>query len=190
VCIALLVVALTWKGGHLTAEYSVANRYSAIPLPTLAALQQNWSAPLTQASWGKALAPPAEPRATVAVLAVVEAPPALVPAGPELRGWATHYGESFTGGVLGCGTGLYDPRNPVILAVGPSRYREWPCGTLLRVCGPAGCAVVERHDSCPGCGPSVVDLSEAGNALVCGEPPHTCRVTMQPVRIAEAGLED
>jgi hypothetical protein len=41
--------------------------------------------------------------------------------------------------------------------------------------------VVERQDACPGCGANVLDLSEAGNELVCGIPPHTCRVTIEEV---------
>ena len=85
---------------------------------------------------------------------------------------------------LGCGTGVYDPYDPTIVAVGPSRYVEWPCRTRLRVCsqlretgGDANatapgvedvgvlhelrCISVVRQDSCPGCGPYLVDLSEA-----------------------------
>ena len=58
------------------------------------------------------------------------------------------------------------------------------CGTLL-----AGCVVVERQDACPGCGPNVLDLSEAGNELICGAPPHTCRVTMQKVEFVSPRLQ-
>jgi hypothetical protein len=181
-CIALLVVVLFWKGGHLTGEYAKTNRHPDIAVPTLSALQGGWSVHVTQASWSKALAPlPAD-----ASLQPVVAEPALVPVGPQLRGWATHYGESFTGGVLACGTGYYQPSNATILAVGPSRDVDWPCGTLLRVCGPAGCAVVVRQDACPGCSAYVLDLSEAGNELVCGIPPHTCRVTIEEVEAVTA----
>jgi hypothetical protein len=190
VCIALLVLALLWKGGHLTGDYTDANRYPQIPAPSLSALQQNWSVHLTQATWSRALAPlPAEIAEVLPAIAApaVEAPPVLLPVGPQFRGWATHYGESFTGGVLACGTGYYQPTNATILAVGPSRNGDWPCGAMLHVCGPAGCTTVTRQDSCPGCGPNVLDLSEAGNELVCGAPPHTCRVTMQEV---EYGREE
>jgi len=101
------------------------------------------------------------------------------PVSAALRGWATHYGESFAGQPLGCGYGPYDPWDPSIIAVGPSRYRDWPCGAFLEVCGPAGCILGIRQDSCPGCVSNVVDLSEAGSQIVCGAPPHTCRVTIQ-----------
>ena len=190
--IALLVLALVWKGGHLSDEYAQINRYPDVEIPTLSALHQSWSVRITAASWSKTLAPAPGDIAPIPVVAAepepaepepVEAAPRYVPAGPQYRGWATHYGESFTGGVLACGTGYYHPSNETILAVGPTRDREWPCGTLLRVCGPAGCAVVVRKDSCPGCGPGVLDLSEAGNELVCGVPPHTCRVSMQAVEL-------
>jgi hypothetical protein len=175
--IALLVVALLWKGGHLTGDYAKSNRHSEIAVPTLSALQGRWSVRLTEAAWSKALAP----LQGEAAAKPIKAEPDFLPVGPQIRGWATHYGESFTGGVLACGTGYYHPSNATILAVGPSRDADWPCGTLLRVCGPAGCAVVERQDACPGCGANVLDLSEAGNELVCGIPPHTCRVTIEEV---------
>lgn len=176
--IALLVLALLWKGGHLTGEYAAANRHQQTTVLTLDALQQRWSARLTEAAWSKTLAPlPGE----VALLATMNAEPELVPVSPQIPGWATHYGESFTGGVLACGSGTYDPADVSILAVGPSRDEDWPCGVLLRVCGPAGCATVTRQDACPGCGAYLLDLSEAGNELVCGVPPHTCRVTIEEV---------
>ena len=114
--------------------------------------------------------PPARPAA-----------PAPAPLGPLIDGQATAYGPSYNGQVLGCGTGYYDSNDMTIMAVGPARYREWPCGTNVQVCGPAGCIVVTRQDACPGCYANLVDLSEAGNAAVCGSPPHTCRVTLQVV---------
>lgn len=181
--IALLVVALFWKGGHFSGDYARSNRHAEIAVPSLSALQGRWSVRLTEAAWSKALAPlPDE-----ATLQPVKAEPELLPVGPQSRGWATHYGESFAGGVLACGSGYYQPSNATILAVGPSRDADWPCGTLLRVCGPVGCAVVERQDACPGCSANVLDLSEAGNELVCGIPPHTCRVTMEEVEAVPAG---
>lgn len=182
--IALLVLALVWKGGLLSGEYANANRYQQTTVPTLDALNQGWSVRLTEESWSKALAPlPGE----VALLAEVKAEPELVPVSMPILGWATHYGESFNGGVLGCGSGHYDSNDLSIVAVGPSRYDEWPCGTRLRVCGPAGCITVTRQDACPGCSENVIDLSEAGNEMVCGVPPHTCRATIQVLDPAGAG---
>lgn len=96
--------------------------------------------------------------------------------------YATHYGESYDGQTMGCpGAGAYRSDDASIVAVGPSRYREWPCGTRLEVCGAAGCAVVTRQDACPGCGRNVVDLSEAANRRVCGTPEHTCEVSIREV---------
>jgi hypothetical protein len=112
--------------------------------------------------------------------------PAPAPVGAGLiHGQATHYGESYNGQPLGCGPGfgsrdaLYHSDDPVIAAVSPARYREWPCGTRLQLCGPAGCAIVIRVDACPGCYANLIDLSEAANRLVCGVPEHTCRVTIE-----------
>ena len=107
-------------------------------------------------------------------------------------GIATRYGTQYQGRRMGCGgTGTYDPADPTIAAVGPADYGRWPCGTRLRVCalidshqGPVEskqslqsdsnvsamrCLVVYRSDSCPGCGPNHIDLSEQGIGLLCGE---------------------
>lgn len=104
-----------------------------------------------------------------------------------IHGYATYYGISYQGLPLGCvGAGLYDTNNPQIAAVGPARYGEWPCGTRLELCGPGGCAIVTRLDSCPGCGPNVIDLSESANRLVCATAAipyeHTCEVTIRRVQ--------
>mgnify|MGYP001579982932 CR=1 FL=1 len=101
------------------------------------------------------------------------------PLGPQIEGYATHYGESYNGQRMGCSGAPYRSEDPTILAVGPGRYAAWPCGTRLLVTGPVGEIVVTRQDSCPGCAPNVLDLSERGNELVCGAPPHTCRVTIR-----------
>jgi hypothetical protein len=110
-----------------------------------------------------------------------KAPPAPVASGAVIQGQATAYGPAYNGQKMGCG-GVYSSDNPTILAVSPARYAQWPCGTQLQVCGPAGCLIVTRQDACPGCYANLVDLSEAGNAAVCGSPPHTCRVTLQVVQ--------
>lgn len=118
--------------------------------------------------------------------------------------WATHYGENFENSPLGCpgatlpagrADRLYHSADPTILAVGPERNRQWPCGTKLTVCPlvdtlsvrPLGetiqvqpelwCIQVVRVDSCPGCSRNVIDLSEAGHAAVCGLG--TCRVSIE-----------
>jgi len=70
---------------------------------------------------------------------------------------------------MGCpGAGLYDSADPTIVAVGPSRYADWPCGTALSICGPTGCLTAIRQDACPGCGPFLVDGSESLFRAVCG----------------------
>ena len=94
-----------------------------------------------------------------------------------IEGYATHYGRSYQGRTMGCG-GTYDSDNPQILAVGPSRYAEWPCGHRLVISGPAGSLELRRTDSCPGCAPNVVDLSEAGVRIVCGGE-FTCKVNIR-----------
>ena len=83
---------------------------------------------------------------------------------------------------------MYLHTDPAILAVGPGRYREWLCGTVLEIVGPGGTLRVARTDACPGCADELVDLSEAGSMAVCGAPrgeqrprPHTCRVTIRVV---------
>lgn len=99
----------------------------------------------------------------------------------QIEGYATHYGESYNGQRMGCErNSIYNSNDPTILAVGPTRYAEWPCGARLEVTGPTGITIiVTRQDSCPGCAHNVLDLSEAANELVCGSPPHTCRVSFR-----------
>jgi hypothetical protein len=173
---------MVWQGGHFNGKYAVLNRHQQIEIPTLGTLQQSWSVPVTAQSWSNALSPlPSDAAEVLPPEPVRQIGPA--PSSPILRGWVTHYGESYQGGVLGCGTGYYESNNPEIVAVGPSHYGDWPCGTLLRVCGPASCITATRHDACPGCVANVLDLSEAGNELVCGRPAHTCRVTVQKLEV-------
>lgn len=102
---------------------------------------------------------------------------------PSYTQRATHYGSRFEGGQLGCERRgvVYRGSDPTIVAVSPQRNAEWPCGTLLRVTGPAGSIVVRRQDTCGGCGLTMIDLSEAGSIAVCGGRPHTCSVTVQRV---------
>jgi hypothetical protein len=83
---------------------------------------------------------------------------------------------------MGCSKlGYYSSNDPTIVAVSYERHAEMPCGTLLEVCGPTGCHLMVRKDTCPGCSAHVFDLSEAGNALVCGESYGLCRATVTKV---------
>jgi hypothetical protein len=105
----------------------------------------------------------------------------------------THYGESYNGQVLGCGTGYYDSNNPTIVAVGPALYGQMPCGTLLQICGAGGCIIAKRQDACPGCVASLFDLSESAFAGVCGQPSGVCSATVVIVKTCDAldlGWED
>lgn len=108
-------------------------------------------------------------------------PATLAPAVDAFDGWVTHYGESFNGQSMGCG-GTYRSEDPGIVAVAyPGRNTEWPCGTVFRIIGPAGVLVAPRTDSCPGCGLSQFDLSEAGSAIVCGRVGN-CNVRIEVLR--------
>ena len=93
--------------------------------------------------------------------------------------WVTHYGASFNGQALGCDATPYASDNASIVAVGPARDAEWPCGTIMRVCGPGGCIVAQRVDGCPGCGPYHIDLSEEGLLLVCGPGTGVCQANIE-----------
>jgi hypothetical protein len=110
-----------------------------------------------------------------------EAVPVITAVGPVEPGIVTHYGVSYNGNRMGCHGTPYSSENETIIAVGPADYGEWPCGTTLRVCGPTGCVVGFRQDSCPGCGPNHLDLSEAGINTVCGDQAHVCRVQIEEV---------
>ena len=73
----------------------------------------------------------------------------------------------------------YQAADWTIIAVGPDHYEDWPCGTVLEVCGAAGCIQGERQDSCPGCGIKHLDLSVAGILIVCGQGVDRCEVTIR-----------
>jgi len=89
--------------------------------------------------------------------------------------WITHYGERFQGRKLGCSKlGYYSSDDPTIVAVSWANAEEMPCATPLQVCGPSGCHLMMRKDTCPGCLPNGFDLSEAGIALVCGNGEPVC----------------
>ena len=101
----------------------------------------------------------------------------------RIQGRVTHYGESYNGQELGCGTGVYRSDDVGIVAVSPVQYSAWPCGTMLRVCGGDGCIDGSRQDACPGCERYQLDLSEAGITIVCGsEEVGTCPVTIEVIQ--------
>lgn len=104
--------------------------------------------------------------------------PAAPATAAVIAGRLMHYGESYSGGPLGCGVGVYDPADPTIVAVGPARYSEWPCGTRFRISGPGGSIVGVRVDACPGCGANHLDVSEAAAAAICGYVGN-CEVTIE-----------
>lgn len=115
--------------------------------------------------------------AVVAALAMTSTPAAQAQGLVE-RGEASYYGDEYLGHNVGCRGMDYPPYSHddvMVMAVGKTRHEsgEWPCGTLAIVTGPAGSIIVERRDYCGGCqGPHEgrIDLSRAGNALVCGTP--------------------
>jgi len=103
----------------------------------------------------------------------------LRPAGGPVDVYVTHYGESYNGQGLGCDDTVYSSFDATIVAVGPGRERDWPCGTAFLICGPGGCLWAERRDGCPGCSPYVLDLSERGLYLVCGAGAGVCTARVQ-----------
>ncbi|HWO72572.1 MAG TPA: hypothetical protein VNN21_03350 [Dehalococcoidia bacterium] len=103
----------------------------------------------------------------------------LRPSGRPVDVYVTHYGESYNGHGLGCDDTVYSSFDPTIVAVGPGREREWPCGTAFLICGAGGCLWAERRDACPGCSPYVIDLSERGLYLVCGAGAGVCTARVQ-----------
>jgi hypothetical protein len=105
------------------------------------------------------------------------------PISEPIPGWITHYGDSFNGGTLGCGYGVYTSEDPTIIAVSPARYEQLPCGTLIEMCGPGGCLVGMRKDSCPGCIDNGFDLSEAAIARVCGQGSDVCKANVNAIGI-------
>ena len=90
-------------------------------------------------------------------------------------GTVTHYGVGFQGQTMGCeAAGPYDTHNPWIIAVAPSSGLH--CGDLVYISGPAGANTGIVLDTCGGCGPTNLDLSEAGIERICGPEAGTCRV--------------
>jgi hypothetical protein len=129
---------------------------------------------------------PAAPTATKKAGAPTQTPtptptPTQSPTGDStVLGTATFYSDNLDGRTMGCG-GNYTPSNPYIVAVGPAHYDEWPCGTKIEICGPSACLTALRTDSCPGCGPTEIDLSHAGYNTVCGTTASPCPVTFRRV---------
>ena len=120
---------------------------------------------------------------TERVAARQDVPAVEVPvAGAVLSGRATHYGESYNGQPLGCGTGDYSSLDATIVAVGYANFGRFPCGSPILVCGAGGCINATRQDACPGCDAAgvLVDLSEAALDAVCGaEGSSSCQVEIR-----------
>lgn len=98
------------------------------------------------------------------------------------NGIATAYSDSLAGNMMGCnGAGPFSPADTSVIAVSPAQYAQFPCGTVLEVCGAAGCITGTRQDSCPGCGPYHLDLSRAGFNQVCGVTSSSCSIRIRPL---------
>ena len=105
----------------------------------------------------------------------------------EISAWITHYGSRFSQRSLGCyGYGPYSSDDPSIIAVNPTLYKDLPCGSVLELCGAGGCLTAARKDSCPGCRPDGLDLSEAGFKQVCGDADGVCTASVKVVKVCEA----
>ncbi|HEX5368153.1 MAG TPA: RlpA-like double-psi beta-barrel domain-containing protein [Dehalococcoidia bacterium] len=104
-----------------------------------------------------------------------------------VSGWITHYSDTFNKRTLGCfGYGQYSSDDPSIIAVNPTLYKDLPCGSIMELCGPGGCVVAARKDSCPGCRPDGFDLSDAGFRQVCGDADGVCTASVKVVKVCEA----
>jgi hypothetical protein len=89
------------------------------------------------------------------------------------------YAEALAGHTLGCdGYGDYNPDDPSIVAVGWDLVDTFPCDAGMKICGPGGCILAIRQDTCPGCAGADVDLSRAGIEAVCGADEVECDVTI------------
>lgn len=97
---------------------------------------------------------------------IPEPEPIYAPFGESF--YATHYGPSYNGQTMGCG-GLYSSENSTILAVPMAMNSQIRCGQEFRITAPNGnVLIVNRSDTCPGCGNKTFDLSEAGIKQLCG----------------------
>lgn len=115
----------------------------------------------------------------IALFALALALAPLAPAATEGEpGYATYYHPSLHGNRMGCPPyNRYNQWDDTVVAVNPNQSWRWPCGTVFEITGPNGSITATRQDSCPGCGPSHVDLSTAGRLVVCGQAT-SCAVTI------------
>lgn len=97
---------------------------------------------------------------------------------PTIQGWATYYHPSLAGNRMGCmNAGWYNPSDPSVAAVGRGFVLGYACGQPITIVGPAGVLTVTQTDTCGGCGPTHIDLSEAGIVAVCGGK-HSCSIQL------------
>jgi hypothetical protein len=165
VSIAFLVVALI--AGGLTASHRITTLFAEPATVEVAPRDPGISAEVVANQFLESASQLAE--------GVRHSVDGLTPLSTIDEAWVTHYGKSFNGQALGCDGRPYASNDGSIVAVGPALDAEWPCGTILHICGPGGCIVAEREDGCPGCGAYHVDLSEEGLLLVCGPGSGVCK---------------
>ena len=154
------------------------------PAPREAPPEAVVATPITEEPRAHAVGGASESKATEKPTATPT--PAVVDEGGPGAVWAgtaSHYGQNYdplinpkASGWLGCaryenqrGDNIYDTTDPSIAAtLQLAEGGLWSCGTRFLLTGPAGTIRVIRQDSCPGCGPRDIDLSEAGFERVCG----------------------
>jgi LysM repeat protein len=102
------------------------------------------------------------------------------PGSATFTGTAMPYSDSLTGNSLACpAAGFYSPNDFTVVAFGPARSAQFPCGSPIEVCGLTSCITGLRKDSCPGCSPDGIDVSRAAFRLLCGSAANSCSVRVR-----------